>query len=420
MTYPWKRIGRVVVWGALLAAPLPRVAFAQEQQAPPAKQKDDPATAALRSKAVDLYRAGKFVDAMPLLEQLSSVNPKDYVVKEHWAYCVLEYSKTLSDPGARKTARVHARTLALEAQKAGDQSDMLQELVSIPEDGSEMTFSDRADVDAAMKAAEAERGKGNLDKAREGYLQVLELEPKNYDATVYVGDIYFSEHAYNSAGEWFAKAVQVDPNREMAYRFWGDALAMEGKNDGAREKYINAVIAQPYTRAGWAALRQWADRVKQPFNAILLENKSSAQPENGKSTGTIDEHALEPANPEKAGWAAYTKTELVWRQGKFQKEYPNETAYRRSLKEEVEALDTMVNVLASEAASEKKAAKLDPNLLELIQIDHEGLLDAYVLFNRADREIARDYPAYRAEHRDKLYRYMDEFVLPKGTTQAAK
>jgi hypothetical protein len=41
-------------------------------------------------------------------------------------------------------------------------------------------------------------------------------------------------------------------------------------------------------------------------------------------------------------------------------------------------------------------------------------LKPFVLLNRADRQIAIDYPAYRAAHRDKLYRYVDEFVLPKG------
>jgi len=72
-------------------------------------------------------------------------------------------------------------------------------------------------------------------------------------------------------------------------------------------------------------------------------------------------------------------------------------------------------MLAPEAASQKKAEKLDPALLALIQIDHEGLLEPYVLLNRADPEIAKDYPAYRAVHRDTLYQYMDKYVLTKPT-----
>ena len=63
---------------------------------------------------------------------------------------------------------------------------------------------------------------------------------------------------------------------------------------------------------------------------------------------------------------------------------------------------------------------VDPALLALIRVDHEGLLEPFVLLNRADPQIAQDYPAYRAAHRDKLYRYMDEFVLPKSSTQPGK
>jgi predicted Zn-dependent protease len=374
---------------------------------------DDPETAALRRQALQLYREGKFVDAMPLLEKLSGVNPSDFVVKEHWAYCILEYSKTLTNPEERKIARRKARSLGVEAKKLGDEGELIQVLLSIPEDGSDLKFSERADVDEAMKAAEATRAKGNLDQARQGYLHVLELDPKNYDATVYVGDVYFSERNYNSAGEWFAKAIKLDPDKETAYRYWGDALGEAGKNGEAREKYINAVIAEPYIRPPWTALRRWTDRVNQPFNAILLQNKSAAKTTPDKAV-KLDEQPLKEGNQEEAGWNSYEKVRQDWKAQKFKQQFPNEPAYRRTMKEEAEALDAMVAVLAPDAASLKKAEKLDPSLLALIQIDHEGLLESFVLLNRADPEIAKDYPAYRAAHRDKLYQYMDKYVLTKS------
>lgn len=413
------RVGKFwqsLVAGMLLQAILianPAVFSAQTKPA------DDPATAALRKQALELYRQGKFVDAMPLLEKLSTINSSDFVVKEHWAYCLLEYSKTLSNPEDRKRARVQARRLAVDAKRLGDSGELLEILLSIPEDGSDLKFSERPDVDEAMKAAEANRAKGDFEQARQGYQHVLQLDSKNYDAIVYMGDAYFSEHAYNSAGEWFAKAIQLDPDKETAYRYWGDALAASGKNDAAREKYINAVIAQPYTRSPWSALRQWADRTNQQFNAILLQNHSSAKSDTEKAV-SLDEHSLKDENPETAAWNAYNKVRGAWQGGKFKKEFPTESSYRRSLKEEAEALDALVAVLAPEAASEKKAEKLDPALLALIRVDHEGLLEPFVLLNRADPQIAQDYPAYRAAHRDKLYRYVDEFVLPKPETQSAR
>jgi tetratricopeptide (TPR) repeat protein len=406
-------IGFAIWEGVLLCALLICAAPATRAQAKP----DDEATAALRRQALELYRGGKFVEAMPLLARLSGVNPSDYVVKDHWAYCILEYSKTLADPEQRKAARLHARSLGLEAQKQGDQSELVETLLYIPEDGSDAKFSDRRDVDEAMRAAEADRARGDFDKAREGYLRVLQLDPKNYEATTYVGDVYFSEQAYNRAGEWFARAIQINPNRETAYRFWADALAMAGKNTQAREKYIDAVIAEPYNRQPWVALRQWADRIKQPFNGILLQNKSTVKTEDAANKTTLDEHSLRAGNPETAAWNAYTATRHAWQKAKFKKEFPGEDTYRRSLKEEAEALDALVDVLAPDATSEKKAAKLDPSLLALVEIDRAGLLEPFVLLNRADREIARDYPAYRDGHRDKLFRYLDEYVLPKEAAQ---
>lgn len=382
---------------------------------PQAQQTDDPETAALRRQALQLYRESKFVDAMPLLEKLSNLNPSDFVVKEHWAYCLLEYSKTIANTQERRAARRQARALGLEAKKLGDEGELLQVLLSIPEDGSDLKFSERADVDEAMKAAEASRAKGNLDDAKRGYLHVLELDPKNYDATVYVGDVYFSERAFNSAGEWFDKAIKLDPDKETAYRYWGDALGESGKNGEAREKYIGGVIAEPYTRPPWTALRRWTDRTNQQFNAILLQNKSSVKGAIDKGV-KLEDQPLKEANAEQAGWNAYEKVRQNWKDNKFKQQFPNEPAYRRTLKEEAEALDAMVAVLAPDAASLKKAEKLDPALLALIQIDHEGLLEPYVLLNRADPEIAKDYPAYRAAHRDKLYQYMDKYVLTKSNS----
>jgi len=413
------RIGRALLGALLLGTTLTMhrpSAFAQLDQ----QQKDDPDTLAMRRKALDLYRQGKFVDAMPLLERLSTLHPSDYVAKEHWAYCVLEYSSTLKDPEVRKKARMQARQIALEAQRAGDQSDLLQTLLAIPEDGSETKFSDRGDVNDGMKAAEADFARGDLDRAREGYKHVLELDPKNYEATLFIGDVYFKEKAFNTADEWFAKATQINPNREAAFRYWGDALAMSGKNDEARDKYIKAVLAEPYTRASWMALRQWADHIKQPFNAILLQNKSAAKT-GGKAAGApLDDHTLDQSSPETAGWNAYDATRAAWRQSRFKREFPNETAYRRSLKEEADALASLVKVLEPEATTEKKARQLDPTLLELIEISQKRLLEPFVLLNRADPEIAKDYPDYHAEHANKLYQYMDQFVLPRANAQATK
>ena len=52
---------------------------------------------------------------------------------------------------------------------------------------------------------------------------------------------------WKDAGLWFQKAVAIDPNRETAYRYWGDALWAAGDKMGAKAKFVDAIIAEPFT-----------------------------------------------------------------------------------------------------------------------------------------------------------------------------
>lgn len=395
----------VFVIAVVLAVSCPIGSLAQSL----AKPSEDPA----RREAFQLYDAGKYSDAMPLLEKIVADNPSDVVAKEHWAFSMVGYAATLSDPAERKKMRAHARSMALQLKEAGDNSNLLQMMLALPEDGSESSFSDRKDVDDAMKAAEADFGRGDLEKAREGYQHALLLDPGNYDAALFTGDVYFKQHSYGQAGEWFARAIQIDPNRETAYRYWGDALTASSKEDEARAKFIDAVVAEPYSNKAWMGLRQWVDRNKVKLNVLVLKDKSATQTNGENATITVDPSMLGGDSSGTAAWIIYSGTRLTWQREKFKKEFPNETAYRRTLKEETEALDTMVAVLAEDAKSKKKAKNMDPSLLALVQLDHEGFLEPFVLFNRADAGIAKDYTAYRVAHRDVLRRYLDEYVVPR-------
>src|SRR5579864_1733451 len=221
----WKRA--VLVAAAMLAlCAIPLAAQTQSES----KEKEDPA----RKEAFQVFDSGKYVQAMPLLENYVTAHPDDLVAKEHWAYSVLEYAATLPNPEDRKKARARSRALAVELKQAGDQSDVLQIMLALPPDGSDGTFSSRKDVDDAIKAAEADFSRGDFEKAIAGYQKVLTLEPKNYDATVFTGDVYFRQQQYEKASEYFARAAQIDPNREAAFRYWGDALTSLSKNADAR------------------------------------------------------------------------------------------------------------------------------------------------------------------------------------------
>ena len=399
---------RKLEFAILLVAALSIAAFARND--------DQPETNPKREHAFELYKQGKLVDAMPLLEELASENPKDAAVFELWGASVLGYADTLSDPQLRKKSRVRARSILLEAQALGDNSDLLITLLrDLPEDGSFSPYSDNKDVDAAMQQAEADFARGDLEKAREGYLRAHLLDPNNYFAALFIGDSYFKQHQPAYAGEWFAEAVRIDANKETAYRYWGDALLAASKVDDARTKYMEAIIADPYNQSSWNGVRNWLHRTKLNLNWIKFKDGAAVEARDGKTNITFDS-SLPKDSPWTAGWMAYGMSRALWMSQKFAKEYPKDTSYRHSLREETEALHMLITV-ATEVAAKQKVLP-DGTLTTLSEIEKAGLLEPFVLLNRADAGIAQDYSSYRDRNRDKISRYLNEFVVPKTPPEA--
>ena len=374
-----------------------------------------------RKQALAFLGSGKMAQAMPLFEKLCSEYPKDAGMWEGWGTSTLSYAQTLSDPNLRKKARARGRTFLVKASQLGDNSNLVQTMLGmIPEDGGDLMYSPRKEVDDAMQQAEAEFAKGNYEKARDGYLRVLLLDPKNYDAALFMGDVYFKQRSHTSAGEWFARAIEIDPNRETAYRYWGDSLLVNGKNAESREKFIQAVIADPYNNRSWMGLNQWAQRNKVNLNWVRLQDKSSVERKDDKNTNiTLDAGSLKKNDPAGPAWLMYAMQRALWQGEQFKKEFPSEPKYRHTMREEAESLHLMVTVMKEQKNFEKDKKNLDPALIQLVKIDEAGFMEPFALLNRADNEIAQDYSAYRDAHRDILCRYFDEFVVPKAPVQPA-
>jgi tetratricopeptide (TPR) repeat protein len=386
-------------------------------QAPEKPTKED----SERQHAMELYDQGKFVDAMPLFEALAAGHPSDVAVRERWAWCLFQYAGTLPDAQQRKSVRVRARKIAVEAKALGDNSQLLQLMLEQPEDGgSEVPFSASKEVDAAMKAAEADFSRGDFDKAREGYMRALLMDSKNYEAALFIGDVYFKQHIYGGAGEWFARAIEIDANRETAYRYWGDALVAMGKEDEARSKFIEGIVADPYTRRSWTGLQNWLQRNKVELNNVRLKDGAAVTQKDEKNISiTIDDSSVNKKNdPNGLAWMAYAMSRASWQGDRFKKEFPNEPKYRRTLKEESDSLGAMITVLKEQKDYQKKLKDLDPALQSLIKIQEAGFLDPFVLLNRADAGITQDYQTYRATNREKVRSYLDDFVVPKTPSPA--
>ena len=338
-----------------------------------------------RRNALALYNAGRHVEAAPLLEKVATIFQKDPVVREAWAFSLAVAAQAIEDPLQQKATRARARRIAVEAAELGPASNLLTAILDLPEDGSLPDIGEQPAVAAAMQAAEADFARGDYYEAIEGYGRVLAIEPRHYLALLFTGDVYFKMRRPADAIFWFEKAALAEPELETAHRYWGDTLMMSFDYEAAREKYIDALIAEPYNQSPWMAADQWAQAMKADLHVPQLD---------------------ENAGPAVA-WEAYRSVRAKWQAGRFHALFPGEAVYRQTLQEEVEALHAMVPVISD------LAARGDAGFVDLVRLSNAGLLEPFVLICRASQDIAQEYPSYRSKSRATLRKFLDEVVMPE-------
>jgi tetratricopeptide (TPR) repeat protein len=379
-----------------------------------------------RQRAMQLYDQNKFTEAIPLLEKLVKTSPDDVIILERLGWATLVVSNSIKDSQARKAGRERARTYLLRAQALGDDSNLLRTALGnlAGPDPADLTFSNNKEADQAMREGEDAHSKGELDKAINAYQRALQLDPKLYFAALFIGDMYFKKgyqasdprvkkEQMDKAGEWFARAIAIDENVETAYRYWGDALMHLGKQQEAKEKFVDAIIADPGSDKGYMGLAQWGQRnrigMAHPEIEIPVKLSLSAD----KKLDVSFDPALRDSTDGSGAWEHYGLVRARWVAEDFAKAFPGEKVYRHTLREETEALRKAAEV-ASEGLKSGKTKSLSSSLTALIKLNDAGLLEPFIFFTLVDHGIARDYPTYRQANRDKLRRYWKEFVISNG------
>lgn len=368
-----------------------------------------------RQRAFELYNDGKYVEALPLFEKLAARYPADAEVIEMYGLVVLGQTAYLKEPAARKEARRKAREILLQAQKLGANSALLKTaLGGIPPDGgADREFSTKKEVEEAMREGEHAFAKGDMPKALEMYRRALLLDPTLYEAALFIGDVYFATAEQKKASEWFARAAGINPDRETAYRYWGDSLMKQGRASEAGDKFVEAYIAEPYSRLAHGSFVNWAQKLNVTLSHPDVEIPTNVTPKdkNNNLTITLDPNMLKK-DASGAAWMVYGFTRASWAQSEFAKNFPEEKKYRHSLKEETTALRAALRVLDEKKI--KDPNKLDQSLVILQRLDKEGLLEAFILLALPDEGIARDFAAYRRTNVDNLRRYVKLYVLNGG------
>lgn len=387
--------------------------FASAAPARPATNQGGADLAAMRERAAQFVKEHRYVEALPLLEKIALAAPRDGETMFTLSFCHLANAKILKTPEARRQSRLKARAAALKAQELGVRHTLLTSILEAvpPDGGPDDAYSANADADAAMRDGEAAYAQGELDAAVVAYQKALAHDPKLYSAALFAGDMYFKKHDFAKAAEWFDRAIKIDPDRETAYRYSASPLMEQKKFDEARARYVEAVIAEPYNRMSWSGLNRWASE----SGAARLSHPRVEPPASVEQSGdgqinmTLQAAPGDKLDDGSAAWTAYALTRAVWRMEKFAKEYPREKSYRHTLREEADAMRSAVEGVKTQQ-KEGRVKRLDPMLANLLKLDADGLLEAFILLARPDDGIAQDYPEYRKANRDKLRRYLNEYV----------
>jgi tetratricopeptide (TPR) repeat protein len=367
-----------------------------------------------RKKAFQLFNENKHIEALPLLEELALKSPDDREVLAALGICLVTDAGTHGDEETQKKELLRARQLLLKAKSLGQNSTVVENILqTMPEDGV-LKFAD-SPAGQAMKAAEAAFARRDFDEAIRNYSKVLEYEPQNYSAVLFIGDTYFAEKDWTKAGEWYQKAIDLDPNRETAHRYYADMLLKNGDVENSRKRFIQAVVAEPYNPITWRGLQYWAKMNKLELQRVHIDAPSNVSQKDEKNiTITIDPKQSDESS---AAWLMYGISKASWRGEEFKKHFPQEKGYRHSLPEEAGALELAASawVNANDSGKKKKAssAPKDPNLALLLRLYQAKMLEPYVLLNAADEGIAQDYEGYREKNREKLEQYLSEWVVPQ-------
>jgi tetratricopeptide (TPR) repeat protein len=405
----------VVLFNFLLLAALlfvsPSYGMAQETESPE------------RARALQLYDQNKFTEAIPLLEKVVKDNPSDVVALERLGWSAYVVAGSTGDLKERKRLRERALTVLKRAKELGDDSELLRqglEGLAQPDDAN-TALSSVKEADAAMREGEAAHARGDLDKAIAGYEKAFRLDPKFYLAALFAGDMYFKKgyqasdqkvrnEYFDKAGEWFAKAIAIDADVETAHRYWGDALMHQGKQQEAKLKFINAIIANPGNRNAYMGLSQWGERNQVGMAHPAIEVPVKVTLSGDKKADVEYAPGLSQRTDGSAAWEQYGAVRAKWVAEDFAKAFPKESAYRHTLREEADAL-RKTSEAASELLKSGKVKSLSPSLAALVKLNDAGLLESYIFFARIDGGIARDYVDYRQANHDKLRRYWTDFVI---------
>jgi len=375
------------------------------------------------ARANALYLTLRLPEALPLYEDLAKMHPDQSLYFRRLAECLDAEAVQLSDPAQIKAVRTRERDAARRAVELGETTEYVRMMANLDPD-QPIYANIHGSGKALLMEGDKAFGAGDFPTAMAKYTAAAEADPQLYEAALYAGDTARQQRDLKTAALWFARAIAIDPDRETAYRYWGNSIVtLSGDPMAAKGKFIDAIVAEPYNRLAWQGIRQWAEIEKVVILAPKIDRPEGPKvdPKNPNTTeiqiniGSLDEKK----NPGGFAWMMYSMIRASYHGDLFKQNFPDEKEYRHTLKEEDAALSIVASTVEGKVATNMKGKKtkpekLDESLRNLVELNDAGMLDCWILISGADQGIAQDYDAYRKQHRQLLHDYLSRFVVHGG------
>jgi tetratricopeptide (TPR) repeat protein len=249
------------------------------------------------------------------------------------------------------------------------------------------------------------------------YLRIIQMEPQFGLAYRHLGDCYFASGGFEDALNWYRQAAAKSPLDAAAYRYAAHALTKLGRKEEAREYVIRSLMADPEYPLAWQNLEETArsegrnlERHSEiiPFQFLLLST----------DTDSYDESLFDSVPPDTVpAWREYVKSKLLWRQEKFQKQFPNAQFYHTTFQEELDCLQKLTEAWSS--LKEETPSLHDDSLDFVRQVAIDGKLEAFVFLELYTEEYRGPFEIWKQKNMESALSYISSYLLnaPQGRSR---
>ncbi len=212
-------------------------------------------------------------------------------------------------------------------------------------------------------------------------------------------DAYYALGEYEQSSRMFREALGLDPWDRAAWRYLSDTERNIGDMQAAWEAATMAVLSDPLYEMGWVTLRSTSGL---PFRRIRVDKPWVEKGENGP---ILHIASPDPRRPPADGdesptlWMVYATASAHW-----------DGADGKRLDAERERVRVTLNALERRRAEDAGAHSPFWDLVAEARSD--GYLDEAIFLLLPDNDLAREYAAYRDDHRERLVTFVRTKLAP--------